>query len=80
MVNQRTNTLLHSIGTKILEGELLTGARCQGRLYVWLKLLIDLVAHLEDPFRMALVSLLLHTILSSKKMLSDQILHDLSLF
>lgn len=65
----------HRVRPEVAEGEFLVRPWSKGSLNVWLKLEVDLITHLEDVFRVALVSLLLHTPLSSEEVLAHKVKH-----
>lgn len=65
----------HGVGPEVAEGELLVCPRSQRSLHVRLELEVDLVSNTEDAFKAFLVSLLLHSLLSSEEVLSNKIKH-----
>jgi len=76
LVGDRTDTLQYLKWPEELEGELLIGPRHQGGLDIGLQLKVNSVSHLEHQLRMALVSLMFHSVLSTGQMLADQSLHN----
>ena len=76
LVGDSSNLLQHLVWSKITERELLMGTRSKRRLDVGLELEEDHVADVEGSLGTVLVSIQLHALLSSEKMLANQIKHS----